>query len=295
MPSAKRSDNSRQSRRRTLTTRPKRATPRSRTPTSAMRFETLVGTLSESDLSKELRAVAPSQPKTGLVLGAEALETSEEEPSLYNVLTQAATVSVKSDAMQTFIGNFVDSPGQAKTAITTLFDYYNRARDQLRNLSDHVEHYILEPSAVTGHTWDEQLLRYLVMGQYQTRLGVTLLLPGDQSRDKTLETVLGILRILFESHFDIQYPNLLPWLADDNSAEAQRFKTWETKAGDLGDRIGSSLGRTAAVTATSLISPFVKLPDEITQAISFLAGVNARKVTELKMHQYLMAHPDLGV
>ena len=45
----------------------------------------------------------------------------------------------------------------------------------------------------------------------------------------------------------------------------------------------------------TILNPFVKLPDEVTLGVSFIAGVAARKGAEYQMQKYLEAHPDLPV
>ncbi len=130
------------------------------------------------------------------------------------------------------------------------------------------------------------------MPKYAKGLGEDIKLPGDDSQDKTLDTVLGIVRISCEQVWNFKYEKDLPWLANRDDEEANRFKEWEISAGALGDRLAGALGRTAAVAATSLLNPILKLPDEVTVGIAFAAGVQGRKLAELKMHQYLKEHPD---
>jgi hypothetical protein len=59
------------------------------------------------------------------------------------------------------------------------------------------------------------------------QVGGDIALPGNDSKDKSLDTVLGVLRILEEFEFENEWPKKLPWLADDSSDAGTRFRTWK--------------------------------------------------------------------
>jgi hypothetical protein len=105
--------------------------------------------------------------------------------------------------------------------------------------------------------------------------------------------LLGVVRIIVDDLWDNgQFKADLHWFADDDqSALTKRCKDQQTRAGDVADNVAGSLGRAAATAAESLVSPFVKLPDDLTKAISFISRANGRKALEVAMHRQLAADP----
>lgn len=250
---------------------------------AAAYFRELANTLTEADLAMGL-----GEPNVSRLMSPEALRTSEA----YDATNYAAVTAVSLNPFRRFISRFTENADRAKESLNELYGLYSDARQRIESYSDVID-LLVNRRTSNDHDLDTLILNYLVIGKYKTRLGEEISLPGADSQDKTLDTLLGILRIISEDSWNSRYKNNLPWLADDESESATRFKMWEIKASSLGDNLASSLGRAAAVGATGLLSPLVKLPDEVTIAVAFIAGVQGRKLAELKMHQYLLDNPNV--
>ena len=223
---------------------------------------------------------------------------SVQQPETYGpehlMLFDAVKAGTNDAPILGWIGRLLERKDEAEDQVSQVLTMFNGAREQVQTVMADPVGNVMNPPGAGEHTLGNRLLRYLVLGKCDTRLGNDIALPGSDSRDKTLDTIFGVLRITEECVFDDQWPDRLPWLADDDTKPGKRFRAWETKAGDLADRLGAALGRTAAATAQGLISPFVKLPDEVVLAISFVAGITARKTAEEAMHAYLKDNPTTG-
>ncbi len=141
---------------------------------------------------------------------------------------------------------------------------------------------VTQSIAAKDHSLGNRLLQYYVLGKTTTYTGGTITLPKDSSTDQNLETILGTIHIIEEYEAEEAWPKQLPWLADDDSPEAKKYRGWEEIAGDLSDRVGAATGRTAASTAQGLIGTFVKVPDDAVKARASIAGIKARKGTEAR-------------
>jgi hypothetical protein len=213
-----------------------------------------------------------------------------QDPGSFDATNYAAVTAIGLNPVRQFLARFTQSKDVADTSVRELYSLYSDARQRIETFSD-VVGLILNQDASGSPDLSTLLLNYLVLGECKTRLGETIALPSDDSKDKPLDTLLGVLRIISEDQWNNRHKTFLPWLADNESDSAAQYKTWEIRAGSLGDTLAGALGRAAAVGATSLLSPFIKLPDEVTIAVSFIAGVQGRKMAELKMHQYLLENP----
>lgn len=215
-----------------------------------------------------------------------------QNPNSFDATNYAAVTAIGLNPLRQFLARFTQSRDVADTSVRDLYGLYSDARQHIETYSD-VVGLVLNQDTSESPELSALLLNYLVLGECKTRLGETIALPDDNSQDKPLNTLLGVLRIISEDQWNNRHKTYLPWLAEDESDRTARFKEWEIRAGSLGDTLASTLGRAAAVGATSLLSPLLKLPDEVTIAISFVAGVQGRKLAELKMHQYLLENPEV--
>jgi hypothetical protein len=247
-------------------------------------FDELAGALTPEDLEVDL------SPPQILYLTARDTYSNREQ---YDARHGAALAAAGGNPLRRFLDRFAGARAHVRAEVSTLYDLYRDARQWVQDHDD-VVGIILSGGTVGAHDVNSLLLDYLVLGRCKTRVGGEIVLPGDESGDKTLHTLLGMFRIWHEDSWSRLRPDLLPWLADVEGEEARRFRHWESEAGDFGDRLASSMGRAAAVGATGILNPIVKLPDEVTVAVAFIAGVQGRKVAELKMHQYLVENPDAG-
>ncbi|MDQ3864675.1 MAG: hypothetical protein M3317_14490 [Actinomycetota bacterium] len=246
-------------------------------------FDELASELKDDDL-----ALNVEEPNIPPLLTAEALVDGES----FDATHHAALTALVLRPFRRFIERFTENKDTTETSLRDLYHVYGDARARIEGYGDVVGTIINRPTT-EDHDLNTLILNYLILGKCKTRLGEEIQLPGEDSADKTLNTLLGVVRIISEYSWDTQHTNYLPWLADDESDAAKRFKTWEIPTGKLGDRLASSLGRAAAVGATALVNPFLKLPDEVTVAVAFIAGVQGRKMAELKMHQYLLQNPNV--
>jgi hypothetical protein len=247
-------------------------------------FEELAEPLDANELAKNI-SIYGALERQGRFLVSPETE--------FSYLSQTAALS-GIDRLKGFFDRFTTSAGKAKTEISKLYELFGEARMQIEKNLDVVKLVLNSDGSNDGRKLDNLIVQYLVSGSCPTRLGEEIKLPDEDSKDKTLDTLLGILRIICEHTWDTKNPDTLPWLADDTSDSARRFIKYESKAGELGDRMASSTGRAAAVGATSLINQLVKLPDEISTVIAFIAGVNGRKIAEVTMHQYLVNNPNVS-
>lgn len=184
---------------------------------------------------------------------------------------------------------------EKNTAMKEVRETYERlkeARNALNLLQKDVIQLVIgsKPSRPEDDPW-LLLVDYFAEGKCKTRLGDHISLPADDANDRSLYTLLGVLRIVGEHHINHKFPDQLPWVASDESDERKQYKEYGRKASELGDKIGSAFGRAAAVAAVSVINPIASLPDEATIAMSYFAGITGRKVAEAKMHEYLVNTP----
>lgn len=214
------------------------------------------------------------------------------EDPVHMVTLDAVRFGINAPPVQSWLDRFRHDVGTIRSEIEQLFAYIHDARTRLDDLLQR-EMSIVTQDVAADHSLDSRLLQYFVLGKSITRTGGRISLPDDNSVDTSLETVLGTLRIMEEVAFDDHLSDQLPWLADKTDETSLKCKGWEQKAGDLADRIGAALGRTAAAAAQGAVSPFVKMPDEVVKGIAFVAGVTARKTAEAQMHLYVRDHPQL--
>ncbi len=189
------------------------------------------------------------------------------------------------------LDKYTSSEGSAKENLRLLYRLYDETRGLIKKHRDVVP-LIVRAQTEPVYGLDYKVLSYLMLGESPTRLGEPILLPAQDADDRSLRVLLGAIRVIGEHYMDEALG--LRWYGDDDSPEAARSKTWEAKAGALGDSVGGALGRAAAVGAASLVSPLLKLPDELSLCLSYAAGVAARKGAEAQMHRYLGEHPEFG-
>ena len=235
-------------------------------------------------------------------LDAEALPDTPVESALEAGLADGppdANLFVRSSAMEAarssplkkFLARFSSEEDEARTSIKDVYKSYKEASATLEEYQDIVNLILGSGRSLPDNDVRILIYNYLTKGKCKTRLGGEIIMPEQEGSDWSLYTLLGIIRIVNESVYDSRFGNDLPWIAEDSSPAAQRFKKYELQASNLGDRIGSTLGRAASVSAVSLINPVLKLPDEATIAISYISGIQARKVAEIQMHRFLVANP----
>lgn len=239
------------------------------------------------DLSNELSSGEPE-------LAFTTAGFADGPPDMSVLVQSSALEATRRSPLQKFLARFSDSEEEARTSIKDVYKYYKEARATLEEFRDIVQLIVGAGQPLPPHDIRVLILDYLTKGKCTTRLGDEIVMPTDEGSDRSLYTLLGIIRIVNEGVYNQKFTDDLPWLADDNSSAGQRFKKYEMQASKLGDHIGSTLGRAASVSAVSLINPVLKLPDEATVAISFIAGIQARKVAEIQMHRYLVAHPGVN-
>jgi hypothetical protein len=229
----------------------------------------------------------PSTDQLQSLLRVEALE----EPYAFDASQLAAAQVSQAPAFTEGLRDFTRDDISARQKLKQMLRMYDDIRDALEQRKDVVQLFI---TAQTGapRELDNKIVSYLVLGSSPTRLGGQITLPENEGGDKPLLTLLGLIRVIAEHTLDEQFE--LPWLAEDNSEEARRYKTWETNAGDAGDTVGGALGRAVAVGIASVLNPFLKLPDEFSLGVSYFTGVMVRKGAELQMHRYLKEHPEMG-
>ncbi len=213
------------------------------------------------------------------------------EPHTFDASKLAAAQVSQSPAFTETLKDFTRDDISARQKLKQMLHMYDDTRQALEQRKDIVQLFINAQSG-SAHELDNKIVSYLVLGSAPTRLGGEITLPEQQADDKPLLTLLGLIRVIAEHTLDEQFG--LPWLAEDNSEEATRYKTWETKAGDAGDTVGGALGRAVAVGIAGVLNPFLKLPDEFSLGVSYFTGVMARKGAELQMHRYLEENPALG-
>lgn len=214
-----------------------------------------------------------------------------EDPEEMDAAQLAAAQAAQASKIVEKLDGFTSGADSAKRNLNELRKMYDSIREAVQQRKDVVALVIGAPPGPSREL-DDKILAYLVQGKSYTRLGEEIPLPAEGTDDRPLLTLLGMVRVVAEHYMDERMH--LPWLADDDGADARRFKLWESKAGALGDTIGAALGRAAAVTMSGIISPVVKLPDELTLGISHVAGISARKTAEFQMHRFLMQNPELG-
>jgi len=214
-----------------------------------------------------------------------------EDPEKMDAAQLAAAQAAQASNLGEKLGSFTKSADSAKSNLNELRKMYDSIRETVQQRKDIVA-LILGAPPGPSKDLDDKILGYLVQGTSYTRLGEEIVLPTESADDRPLLTLLGMVRVVAEHYMDERLR--LPWLADDDSAEARRFKLWERSAGALGDTIGAALGRAAAVTMSGIISPVVKLPDELTLGISYVAGISTRKAAEHQMHRFLLENPNVG-
>jgi hypothetical protein len=189
------------------------------------------------------------------LLRAEALEG----PYTFDASQLAAAQVSQAPAFTENLKDFTRDDISARQKLKQMLRMYDDTRNALEQHKNVVQ---LFTNAQTGspRELDNKIVSYLVLGSSPTRLGGQLTLPEQEGGDRPLLTLLGLIRVIAEHTLDEQFA--LPWLAEDNSEEAKRYKTWETKAGEAGDTVGGALGRAVAVGIASILNPFLKLPDE---------------------------------
>ncbi len=208
----------------------------------------------------------------------------------------SAFLAVRSSPILRFLKPFDDAEDEAAATASfkDVYKYYKDARNKLESYQDIVSLVLrdkdgkLDPSDIRV-----QMVNYLLQGECLTRLGEKISVPKEDSSDRSLYLLLGVVRIVNEDIYSRKFHNELTWLAGDSSPEAERFKKYERQAGRFAEHLGSSIGRAASVASASIINPLLKLPDEVTIAISYIAGLQARKAAELQMHRYLVANPGI--
>ena len=222
-----------------------------------------------------------------------ALEASSAGglPDADLLVRSSAMEAARSSPLKKFLARFSSDEDEARTSIKDVYNSYKEASTTLEEYQDVVNLILGSGRVLPDNDVRILIYNYLTKGKCKTRLGSEIIMPEQEGSDWSLYALLGIIRIVNESVYDSRFANDLPWIAEDNSSAAERFKKYELQASNLGDRIGSTLGRAASVTAVSLINPVLKLPDEATIAISYISGIQARKVAEMHMHRFLVANP----
>lgn len=176
---------------------------------------------------------------------------------------------------------FQSSP---KREFENLLDIYNQMRAWLdpKNFLD-----IPPTPEGTPPNMRTLIVRYLIGGKCLTRVQQEIVRPDiKEFGDKELDMMLDIGRIVLEEQFNARLN--LPWLAEDDS----RARFWEGNASNVGHYFGGVMGRAIATLGATAISPFVKLPDEVTRGVGFMFAVTGRKLAEALMHQELIDNPN---
>jgi hypothetical protein len=229
----------------------------------------------------------PPTDKLQPLLRAEALA----EPYAFDASQLAAVQVSQTPAFTKDLKDFTRDDISARQKLKQMLRMYDDTRSALERRKD-VGQLFVNTQTGSPRELDNKIVSYLVLGNSPTRLGAQITLPEQEADDRPLLTLLGLIRIIAEHTLDEQFE--LPWLAEDNSEEAKRYKTWETKAGEAGDTVGGALGRAVAVGIASVLNPFLKLPDEFSLGVSYFTGVMVRKGAELQMHRYLEEHSEMG-
>jgi hypothetical protein len=173
-----------------------------------------------------------------------------EARDTFDAAQLAAAQATQAPNLTEKLRGFTDSAESAKENLNELRKMYGSIRKAVENRKDVVALVLSIPPGPSKEL-DDKILAYLVQGKSFTRLGEEVTLPAEGTDDRPLLTLLGLVRVVAEHHMDERMG--LDWLAEDDSAEARRFKLWESRAGALGDTIGAALGRAAAVTMSGIL------------------------------------------
>lgn len=171
-----------------------------------------------------------------------------------------------------------------KDEFKNLLEIYN----QLRAWLDPENFLDIPPMPATGTPSTRTLIvRYLVGGKCLTRVQQEIIRPDiKEFGDKELDMMLDIGRIVLEEQLNARLG--LPWIAEEDT----RARFWEGNASNVGHYFGGVVGRAIATLGATAISPFVKLPDEVTRGVGFMFAVTGRKLAEALMHRELIDNPD---
>ena len=221
------------------------------------------------------------------LLRVEALEARHAFDASQLVAAQVSQAPAFTEDLKDFTRDDIS----ARQKLKQMLRMYDDTRNALEHRKDVVQLFVNAQSG-SPRELDNKIVSYLVLGSSPTRLGGQITLPEQEADDRPLLTLLGLIRVIAEHTLDEQFG--LPWLAEDNTEKATRYRRWETKAGDAGDTVGGALGRAVAVGVAGILNPFLKLPDEFSLGVSYFTGVMVRKGAELQMHRYLEEHPEMG-
>jgi len=213
-------------------------------------------------------------------------------PQLYrtpSLVTHGVVLSIiKGDNLQHQAEEFKQKP---RVAVEETYKLYEIVKDCLTvKTDDIVQQVAVDLSDKKRQNVQSQILRYMILGECQTRLGEKISRPEKNIEDVYFDVLLDVARVIFEDRWNTA--NNLPWLADDQSKTSNIYRGWEKRAGDLGNYMGGAVGRAIAAGVTSVLSPIVKLPDEVSRAIAFLFGVTCRKAAETAMQAEIKHNPD---
>jgi hypothetical protein len=248
----------------------------------------VIETSGQTTVSDEL-VVVPETPQLYL---DKHIQIARELPRIYRtpslVANSVAVSVVGGDSLQRKIEHFNLHP---KESIQEIYSLYAIVQDHLTlDPKDIIQRVVMDLDDAKRQDVHTQILRYLILGECKTRLGDKISRSEKNIEDIYFDVLLDVARIIFEDRWNNAHN--LPWLADKKSKKSSIFRGWEKRAGDLGNYMGGAVGRAVSAGVTSIISPLIKLPDEVSRAIAFLFGITCRKEAETAMHLEILSNPD---